>query len=125
MYQTSYILSDDNNNKVNKMNFYLEIFITVSVFFSSFLIITIEKDWWGGYLTSSTEKPHFQQMWGQIYGRSYQPVKQNPSYVFENTIRLMFIGISIAFLMEMVLLEIVQSLFTSIYFASWKIHQLK
>ena len=59
LYQTSYILSDETNDKVNKMNFYMEIFITVSVFLSSFLIITIEKDWWGGYLTSSADKPEF------------------------------------------------------------------
>jgi hypothetical protein len=55
LYQTSYILSDEMNNKVNKMNFYLEFFITFSVFISSFLILSVEKDWWGGYLTAKKE----------------------------------------------------------------------
>ena len=27
--------------------------MTLSVYFSSFLILTIEKDWWGGYLTNN------------------------------------------------------------------------
>jgi hypothetical protein len=27
----------------------------MSVFLSSFLILTIEKDWWGGYLTNNNE----------------------------------------------------------------------
>ena len=38
---------------MNKINFYFEIGMTVAVFVSSFLILTIEKDWWGGYLTGS------------------------------------------------------------------------
>jgi hypothetical protein len=59
LYQTSYILSDETNNKVNKCNFYMELFITFSVFISSFLIITIEKDWWGGYFTSPEDKVTF------------------------------------------------------------------
>jgi hypothetical protein len=59
LYQTSYILSDEMNNKVNKMNFYLELFITFSVFISSFLILSIEKDWWGGYLTAEKDKLEF------------------------------------------------------------------
>jgi hypothetical protein len=41
---------------MNKINFYFEIGMTVAVFVSSFLILTIEKDWWGGYLTSEPEK---------------------------------------------------------------------
>jgi hypothetical protein len=34
----------------------MEIGMTTAVFLSSFLILTIEKDWWGGYLTSEPEK---------------------------------------------------------------------
>lgn len=30
----------------------LEIGLTIAIFVSSFLVLTIEKDWWGGYLTS-------------------------------------------------------------------------
>ena len=122
LYQTSYILSDETNNRVNKLNFYLELFITFSVLLSSFLIITIEKDWWGGYLTSPSDSLSFQQYWGSIYHRTYEPAKPNPAYVVENTIRLMFVGISIAFFMEMILLEIVQSLFTAFYIGYWKIY---
>jgi uncharacterized membrane protein YraQ (UPF0718 family) len=41
---------------MNKANFYLEIGVTIAVFLSSILILTIEKDWWGGYLTEKQER---------------------------------------------------------------------
>jgi len=49
LYQKSHSFSDKTNNKLNRFNFYLEIFLTISVLLSSFLVISIEKDWWGGY----------------------------------------------------------------------------
>lgn len=52
LYNISHILNSEQNNQVNRMNFYFEIALTVSTFLSSFLILTIEKNWWGGYLTS-------------------------------------------------------------------------
>ena len=34
---------------MNRYNFYLEIVLTLTILLSSFLVISIEKDWWGGY----------------------------------------------------------------------------
>lgn len=81
---------------MNKMNFYMEITMTVAVFISSFLIITIEKDWWGGYLTSDLPEKIF----------DFKNVKQNPSYRIENTIRLIILGISMSFFMIIILCEL-------------------
>jgi hypothetical protein len=38
---------------VNKVNSTLEVCLTLCVFISSFLVLSIEKYWWGGYLTGS------------------------------------------------------------------------
>lgn len=94
----------------------LEIGLTISVFLSSFLIITIEKDWWGGYLTSdknSHSAKNFQE-WLKNGKKMRAP---NPTYVFENTIRLIIIGSSISFFLLMCLMELVQCLVTAIYTA--------
>lgn len=48
----SHILTDEQNNQVNRINFMIEMSLTIAVFISSFLVLTIEKDWWGGYLTA-------------------------------------------------------------------------
>jgi hypothetical protein len=37
----------------------LEIILTIFVFLSSFLVLSIEKYWWGGYLTASPESKTF------------------------------------------------------------------
>ena len=50
LYKASLLLSDEQNNKVNKLNFYCELGLTVVIFLSGILILTLEKDWWGGYL---------------------------------------------------------------------------
>ena len=44
---------------------YLEIILTLSVFLSSFLILTLEKDWWGGYLTAdhNSQEAHNFKEW--------------------------------------------------------------
>jgi len=93
------------------MNFYLEIALTVSTFLSSFLIITIEKNWWGGYLTS--EKNSFVARnfheW-QLNGKKMKV--PNPTYLFENTIRLIVIGTSITFFLLMSFMDLVQTLIT-------------
>jgi hypothetical protein len=51
LYQTSYLLTAQQNDKLNRINSALEICLTLSIFISSFLILTVEKDWWGGYLS--------------------------------------------------------------------------
>lgn len=51
LYQRSYLLTAEQNDRLNRLNSVLEIGLTLSIFISSFLILTVEKDWWGGYLT--------------------------------------------------------------------------
>jgi len=65
LYYKSHTISDKLNNKINKLNFYLEIILTLSVFLSSFLILTLEKDWWGGYLTAdhNSQEAHNFKEW--------------------------------------------------------------
>jgi hypothetical protein len=48
LYQQSHLLTDIQNNNLNKFNFYLEIFLTLNVFISSFLVFSLEKDFWVG-----------------------------------------------------------------------------
>jgi len=54
-YQQSLLLSPENNIRINKINTSLESILAVSVFISSILILTIEKNWWGGYLSWSND----------------------------------------------------------------------
>jgi hypothetical protein len=51
LYRFSTMLNESQNNTINRLNFYLEFGLTVSIFLSSFLVITVEKDWFGGYLS--------------------------------------------------------------------------
>ena len=52
LYHMSHSLNHNQNNKLNRVNSMLEIGLTISIFVSSILVLTIEKDWWGGYLSS-------------------------------------------------------------------------
>ena len=49
----SYLLTPENNIRLTKINRRLEMFLSLSVFFSGFLVLSIEKNWWGGYLSWS------------------------------------------------------------------------
>jgi len=73
LYYKSHTISDKLNNKINKLNFYLEIILTLSVFLSSFLILTLEKDWWGGYLTAdhNSQEAHNFKEW-LAYGKRFK-----------------------------------------------------
>mmetsp|Transcript_11523 Transcript_11523/g.17370 ORF Transcript_11523/g.17370 Transcript_11523/m.17370 type:complete len:172 (+) Transcript_11523:29-544(+) len=59
VYRESGFLSFNANNKANKLNFGLEIVLTLCVFLSAFLVLTIEKDWWGGYLSPKEDPVMF------------------------------------------------------------------
>jgi hypothetical protein len=97
---------------VNRINFYLEIGLTLSIFLSSFLILSIEKDWWGGYLSAekNVKVAHNFNEW-MNYGKRMS--KPNPRYIFENTIRLIVIGSSITFFLLMSIVECTQVFVTA------------
>jgi len=89
----------------------LEIGLTISIFVSSILVLTIEKDWWGGYLSSDKNsqavKDH--KEWIENYEKR---LKSSPAYVFENTIRLMIVGCSISFFLMISLMDLIQTVLT-------------
>lgn len=92
--------------------------MTISVFLSSFLVITIEKDWWGGYLSGRESDEEKSKNWNSILKDGRHLYKANPTYVFENTIRLIMIGVSISFFQQIAFTEVIQliySLFCILY----------
>ena len=50
LYKPSLLFSSKANDQINKANFYLEVVLTCCIFLSGLLTLTMEKDWWGGYL---------------------------------------------------------------------------
>jgi hypothetical protein len=50
-YQTSYLVSPENNERINSINTKIENIMAVGVLISSFLVLSIEKNWWGGHLS--------------------------------------------------------------------------
>ena len=105
LYQRSYLLSDEQNDKLNRVNSVLEIALTFSIFISSFLILSVEKDWWGGYL-SVEKNSQIAQNFHEWLKNGKQLRKPNPSYYVENTVRFIIVGCSISFFMVMLFLDI-------------------
>jgi hypothetical protein len=108
------------NDKINRLNFSLEIILTISIFLSSFLVISIEKDWWGGYEEKHNAPFDIKELFKK---KNEIREKQDPAYVFENTIRLMIVGCSISFFMVLTLTELAQSLVTTIFNIANKLKQ--
>jgi len=102
----SHILTSETNNKINRINFYIEIALTISIFISSFLILTIQKDWWGGYLTSD-KNSHVAHNFNEWLKNGKKMKVPNPSYRFENTLRLIVIGSSITFFLLMSFVDLI------------------
>jgi len=110
MYEKSFILGADSNNQVNMLNFYLECGASISVFLSGLLILTIEKDWWGGVL-SSNEDAHFEptSFIDAMHRRHqvYHLVKPNPGYRIENCLRLIIVGIAVSSFVVLSMIEFI------------------
>jgi hypothetical protein len=53
LYQTSLLFSNETNDRINKINFCLELTLTLCIFASGILTLTLERDWWGGEFTAS------------------------------------------------------------------------
>jgi hypothetical protein len=73
--------------------------------------LTIEKDWWGGYLTITAEDGDETRPIPAYLTKIKQKYKPNPLYKVENTVRLIIIGSSIAFFFVMCGIELAQSFF--------------
>lgn len=80
-------------------------------------MISIEKDWWGGYEDKHNEPFDIKELFKK---KNEIREKQDPAYVFENTIRLMIVGCSISFFMVLTLTEIAQSLVTTMFIIGYK-----
>ena len=115
LYQQSFILSDRANNNVNRLNSLFEVLLTVCVFISSFLVVSIEKNWWGGYLTASPTYTHWHYRIKQHH--IWTDYKQE-LYTINNLVRLVIVGSSISFFMIITCMELAQTLVTAIYRAN-------
>lgn len=97
------------NDKINKFNFALEVILTLSIFFSSFLIISVEKDWWGTQAVQETDSLRVDPPWMKKIKDKFKPSELQ---IICNVLRLQVIGWSIAFFIQVILLELSQSCFT-------------
>lgn len=100
----------------------MELALTVSVFISSFLVLTIEKDWWGGALSASRgeQVSNFKE----FMANGMDLYKKNRVYKFGNTIRLAIIGCTISFFCLIIILELIQSFLTCIVVMQHRIDEL-
>lgn len=96
------------------MNFYMEVFLTVGIYVSSLLVLSIEKDWWGGYLTHHDTDKNAVANFSEYLKNGKQMYKENPAYVYENTLRLIIVGCSISSFCTMLLIDVVQIIFSTI-----------
>jgi hypothetical protein len=95
----------------------MEIILTVGIFLSSFLVLSIEKNWWGGYLTEENTRFHNKAalFLEPIHShRIFQTYKQE-LYAFNNLLRLVIVANSISFFIIISLLEIFQKIITLVY----------
>ena len=104
------------------MNFLLELGLTLSVFVSSFLVLSIEKDWWGGALSASRgeQVSNFKE----FMSNGQDLYRKNRVYTFGNTIRLSIIGCTISFFCLIIILELIQSLMTCIVVLQHRVDEL-
>jgi len=116
-YQQSNLISDEANKSINKLNSNIEITLTVFIFISSFLVLSIEKYWWGGYLSwndSSEDRMMVSSIMSGIHHIKHHIKKtdiylqyEHEFYVINNMIRLTIVGSSIAFFMILSLLDVI------------------
>lgn len=110
LYQQSHMLTDFQNDKVNRANFYLEMFMTLNVFLCSFLVLTLEKDFW----VDSAQTKHEQMQEFTDWVNRRKDIGRQHSLGWFSTLRLMLIGVSISFFMVMMFVEIVVNMFAAL-----------
>ena len=118
---------DSTNYTINKFNSRMEIILTIFIFVSSVLVLSIEKYWWGGYLTWNIEPSddtplfnnvvylHLHSMKHHIKQHEWYIYYEHELYTINNMIRLTVVASSIAFFMILSLLDITQLYVTGIY----------
>lgn len=94
------------------MNSFLEIALTLGIFLSSFLVLSIEKYWWGGYLT----QPHHHLM-RHLHSHSWYAAYKAELYTVDNFIRFVIVASAISFFMMISCLELAQAVATVVYSA--------
>lgn len=115
----------------------MEIILTLGIFVSSILVLSIEKNWWGGYLSMEesddnipnvelikSQGPrhmiHFALTWFHQRAhlihqhRVFQTYKQE-LYTLNNLIRLVIVASSISFFVIISMLEVLQLALTFFY----------
>lgn len=110
LYQASLLFSDPTNDKINKLNFCLELTLTFFIFASGILTLTLEKDWWGGEFSAAEHSSAPAHNYTEWVNNGYKLTKPNPAYLVENMMRLMVVGTSISFFVIMSFLELFQNL---------------
>lgn len=106
LYQHSHLLSEQSNNKLNFFNFYSEAALTLSVFVSSLLVITLEKDWWTFETKPKDAKAQAVNMNDFFSGGAMQK-GPDTAHVTINTTRDIILAISISFFVIVTFIEIV------------------
>ena len=111
------MISEEANTKINQLNSSIEITLTVCIFISSFLVLSIEKYWWGGYLSwndPSEDQLMYSSIMSSIHHIKHHIKKtdiyvqyEHELYTINNMIRLTIVGSSIAFFMILSLLDVI------------------
>lgn len=115
LYQQSGIFSDNANVFINKFNSTLEITLTICIFVSSFLVLSIEKYWWGGYLSNPQIQTHYSGIKASLSNSFIYENYKMEIYTINNLIRLVVVASSITFFMMITCLEITQMIVTYVY----------
>ena len=79
------------------------------IFISGILILTLEKDWWGGYLGPDKNYTNTAANFKEWLRNGKRLTRPNGAYLIENSIRLIMVGTSITFFLFMCSLEGVQT----------------
>lgn len=106
------MLTDNQNECVSRFNFYLEVTLTVGIMLSSLLTLTLEKNWWGGFLGSEKNYGKSAGSFQEWMANGKRLSKPNPAYLVENSLRLMVVGTSITFFLTMMFVECFQGIYS-------------
>jgi len=102
----------------------MEVILTVGIYGSSLLVLTIERDWWGGYLTHHDSNQNQVANFQDYLKNGKQMYKENPLYKFENTLRLIIVGCSISSFWVLLFIDILQIVFTFFRSIEYKIKKV-
>ena len=80
--------------------------LTLCIFASGILTLTLERDWWGGEFTASEHSSKPAGNYTEWVSNGYKLTKPNEAYLMTNTLRLIVVGTSISFFMIMCFLEL-------------------